>query len=197
MVVRSRTARPVMVDRFNGSGAVRAWDVPSSEYSAMARKTSPSTSNTRARGAWHRRAARSATALSTGCTSLGDAEMTCKISLTAACCSNASARRCLNCRPVALRDFLVAVDLASTLAFAGLSPRPIGRPPLPLSGATTAQRSTIAYATVSFRGRSACSVAGAALHAPHRGAKQEPGLPGSGNDEFRAARMTAPGQQRH
>ncbi len=330
-------ARPTMVVRFNGSEAVRTWDVPSSEYAAIGRKRSPSTSNTRARGASHRRAARSATASirlhvarRSGEITLQDLagrrlpfeRLLCRLeqayvvdgnchllrkcthqrnllgreqsglaapeqdrTVGVACphqwyCEHGTkpepprvyrvrvlaveqrndvgvmngcavdncatddgrppqrersrarlgrtierilghgtqevaideqhpceerfaqtgrpfgdsvehrlhvARRSgdhlqeladrgvlfqclrgalLDLRPVessTFRDFLGRVDLASTLVFADLAPRPIRLPPLPLPGATTAQRSTVAYATVPFRGRSACSVAGATL----------------------------------
>ena len=117
---------------------------------AANRSVSSSTRKIPAWAASQRFNARSATASSTGCTSLGEAEITCRISLIASCCSNASARRCLSCRSVELstfRDFLVTVGRASTLAFADFAPRST-RPSLPHPGATTAQRSTIAYAAV-------------------------------------------------
>ena len=139
---------------------------------AAVRSLSPSTRNMVASAASQSFNARSATALSTGLTSPGDAEITRRISLTAACCSNASARRCLSCGPVEpsiFRDFLVTVGLASTLAFADFAPCSIG----PLA---TLRRYDSAAIDHSLRRRtvsrkSACSVAGAALHARPNGAR--------------------------
>ena len=64
-------------------------------------------------------------------TSPGELEITRRISLIAACCSDASARRCLNCRPVVastFRGFLATVSRGSALAFADFPPRSIGPP---------------------------------------------------------------------
>jgi hypothetical protein len=66
-------------------------------------------------------------ASNTGWMSAGELEITRKISLVAACCSNASARRLSTSWPLApppLSDFRAAGSLASTLHFADFAPVP-------------------------------------------------------------------------
>ena len=88
--VRSITARPVIDVALERHGrGHRAGPAGSSRRSRRReRSSSPSTSMTRANGASHRCAARSATASSTGCTSVGELEITRRISLIAVCCSS-------------------------------------------------------------------------------------------------------------
>jgi hypothetical protein len=62
----------------------------------------------------------------TGCTSVGDWLITRRISLVAACCSNACAKRASTVRVVlsdARRAFLAADGRDATFLFAGVAPR--------------------------------------------------------------------------
>src|SRR6266446_572833 len=93
--------------------------------------SSPSNLKTALNRASHRRRALAAMVSNTGWTLVRELLMTRRISLVAACCSNASVRRCSSCRPVGpstFRDFLATDGPALTLTFAGFAPRAIGPP---------------------------------------------------------------------
>src|SRR6266566_3959119 len=93
--------------------------------------SSPSNLKTALNRASHRRSALAAMVSNTGWASVRELLMTRRISLVAACCSNASVKRRSSCRPVepsTFRDFLATGGLASILAFAGFAPRSIAPP---------------------------------------------------------------------
>src|SRR5262245_57747780 len=81
----------------------------------------------------HSRTAFLTMASNTGCTSLGELEMTRRMSLVAACWSCDSARRFSRSRTLEsslFEDFRTTGSLAWTLAFLGLAPRRIAPPRL-------------------------------------------------------------------
>jgi hypothetical protein len=89
IVRRSSTARPEAVPR-RGNAPTGLEGIGPSR--ATRRSPSPSTWKIPASKASHRRAALLSTAANTGWTSLGELEMTRRISAVAVCCSNASLR---------------------------------------------------------------------------------------------------------
>ncbi len=95
IVVLSSMARPTTSWRVKGNGPFISLGsscpglTSCVEWTATGLTSLSSISTTYANGASHRCAARSATAWSTGRTSVGDAEVTRRISLIAVCCSSA------------------------------------------------------------------------------------------------------------
>src|SRR5262249_57328160 len=78
------------------------------------------------------------TASRTGLMSVGELEMTLRISAVAVCCSRASASRFLRSRTLAsllFGDLRAIGGLAPTLGFAGFGPRPISLPLPPYESA--------------------------------------------------------------
>ena len=90
MVFRSSSARPEIESRLIGSASMVLTGSGDGPFDARCRNISPSVRYMDAADASHSRAARSAIASSTGCTSVGELEMTRRISATAVCCSSAS-----------------------------------------------------------------------------------------------------------
>src|SRR2546423_10490400 len=133
-MLRVRMARCVVPPRLGWHGYVlRKAAVPSGVRFRKAAMwmSSPSNLKTALNRASHRRSALAAMVSNTGWASVRELLMTRRISLVAACCSNASAKRCSSSRPVepsAVRDFLTAGRLASILAFAGFAARSIAPP---------------------------------------------------------------------
>ncbi len=111
---------------------------------------SPSKRNTMVKAAAHNRVALEATASKTGCRSVGELEMTRRISLVAFSRSRLSARSFSSSRCPAVSffgDLRTTGRRASTLAFSGFAPRRMDLS-LPLTGVTTAQRSRAGYVRV-------------------------------------------------
>ena len=98
---RSTMARPMTVLRSSGIGSPVG--PPRSPKTATPRIVSPSRRMMSTNCASQILAARSATACSTGCTSVGEAEITCRISLVAVCRSSAS------CVSLNSRTFSIAI----------------------------------------------------------------------------------------
>ena len=157
--------------------------------------SSPSNLKIALRRASQRRSALAAMVSNTGCTSPGEAEITCRIWLIAACCADASARRCSSCRPVEPSkgcDLPATADLASALAFAGLAPFPTRAVLATLKRRNrTAMDNSVRRRLISRKISVPCS-GRPFLCASGTGPKQQPERPSSGNNRFGVRRLSSP-----
>ena len=124
----SMTARLATKVRSMASTVSGVITVGTEPHRARARNPLPSFRKINASLASHSRAARSATVMRTGSTSVGELAITRRISLVAVCCSSASARRLSRSRtlePSFLSDLRAAAGLPLALDFVGFAPRRI------------------------------------------------------------------------